>query len=149
NQRVSNRSIKANKRPANVPVAPPPQEPALAADPANDAARLGVELVHGEPGQQDRARDALCDGKGADYTDALAGAIHKLDGDERAQARDALAERLARMNAPTLRDKLTDSDMEIRRAAALACAMRDQRDMVPDMIALMEKEPASPIVPAL
>lgn len=117
--------------------------------PAVDAARLGADLVHGAADQQDFARERLKDGKGGDYTEALAAAIPKLAGEARAQARDALVERLARMTPATLRDKLADDDLEIRRAAALACAMREQRGFIPDLIAVMEKEPDSPIVPAL
>lgn len=134
------------------PAAPPPapaREVEQPLNPAIDAARLGADLVHGAADQQDLARQRLKNGKGADYTEALAAAIPRLDGDARIQARDALVERLARMTAATLRDKLADDDIEIRRAAALACAMRDERTFIPDLIAVMEKQPDSPIVPAL
>src|SRR5262249_40686681 len=57
-------------------------------------------------------------------------------------ARDALADRLTRMTANTLREKLRDEDVEVRRAAALACAMKDDRAQVPALIELLEdREP--------
>jgi hypothetical protein len=69
-------------------------------------------------------------GKGGDYTSALVAAIPKLDDAKRSQARDALAERLTRMTAKTLREMLTDPRSELRRGAALACAMKDASDLV-------------------
>src|SRR3989442_2805064 len=59
----------------------------------------------------------LREGKGVAYTEALAAAIPKLSGDSKLRARDALAERLARMTADTLRDKLQEDSLEVRRAA--------------------------------
>ena len=46
-----------------------------------------------------------------------------MTGDVQKQARDALAERLARMVPDTVRAKLKDAHAEARRAAALACAI--------------------------
>jgi HEAT repeat protein len=53
------------------------------------------------------------------------------------KARDALAERLARMTAATLRDKLQDEAPEIRRAAALACAVKADKQFLPDLVTLL------------
>lgn len=110
-------------------------------------AQLADDLLSASEDRQDAAREKLRDGKGADFTDALAAAILKLDGDAKARTRDALVERLARMNNATLRDKLADDDQEVRRAAVLACAMKDDRGFIPDLIALMEQEP--PLTPAV
>jgi hypothetical protein len=116
--------------------------PAPPADP--EVARLSDELVKADGGQQEQALRKLRDGKGAAYTDALAHAIHRLEGDAKGKARDALADRLARMTAATLKDKLQDEDPEIRRAAALACAMKEDRANVPRLIELLEDpEPAA------
>jgi HEAT repeat protein len=79
----------------------------------------------------------LRDGKGSDFTDALARAAHKLTGEGQKEARAALAQRLTRMKAVTLRTMLQDDDAEIRRAAAYACAMKDDRTHVPDLIPLL------------
>jgi HEAT repeat protein len=45
---------------------------------------------------------------------------------------------MTRMTAATLRDKLQDEDAEIRRAAALACAMKDDKTHIPDLIAALD-----------
>jgi HEAT repeat protein len=76
--------------------------------------------------------------QGAAYTDALASAIPNLTGPARNKARDALAERLARMSAATLRDKLREKNSETRRAAALACAMKKEKDLIPRLIDLLQ-----------
>jgi hypothetical protein len=71
------------------------------------------------------------------FTEALATALPKLNGDAKRKAREALADRLTRMKAQTLGRYLEDEDTEIRRAAALACAMKDCKDHIPDLIRLL------------
>lgn len=115
---------------------------------ADIAASLGDRLAFAPPEQLDKLLGQLKDGKGVFYTEALANNIRKLEGEARSKARDALADRLARMTTPTLREKLQDKNFEIGRAAALACGMKDERSLIPDLIALMEKDPDSPVVPA-
>ena len=51
--------------------------------------------------------------------------------------RVALAERLTRMNADTLRDYLADEEAEIRRAAALATAAKKNRSHTPALVRLL------------
>ena len=79
------------------------------------------------------ARDA----KGPTNTRALVVAATHAEGDRKTAAREALAERLCRMSAATLRATLKTEEAEARRAAALACAMKDDRDHIPDLIALL------------
>lgn len=67
---------------------------------------------------------------GGQYTEAIARAIPHLSGDARKEAREALAARLADRNESTLLGYLEDGDAEIRRAAALALAMRDSKETV-------------------
>jgi hypothetical protein len=106
------------------------------------AARLSNELAKADPGQQTEMFEKYQEGKGAVYTLALAGAIPRLSGEAKGKAREALAQRLTRMTAATLRQELKDDDPEIRRAAALACAMKDDKSHVPDLIPLLEdREP--------
>jgi hypothetical protein len=109
-----------------------------------EASRLSKGLVRASPGEQEELLRHLKESKGGVYTEALAQAIPELTPSLQAKARDALAERLTRMNAETLRDKLQDEKREVRRAAALACAMKESRDHVPDLIALLED--AEPLV---
>jgi HEAT repeat protein len=78
------------------------------------------------------------EGKGPAYTLALAGAIPRLKGENKSKARDALAERFTRMTPATLRAELKDDDPEIRRAASLACAMKDDKSHIPDLIGLLD-----------
>ncbi len=79
----------------------------------------------------------LRDGKGGDYTDALARGAGKLTGEAQKDTRKALAQRLARMNAKTLRGLLQDEDLELRRAAAQACGLKEDKQYIPDLIALL------------
>jgi hypothetical protein len=103
-----------------------------------DVKRLSDELVKAEADRQDQVLEKLQTSKGAAYTDALAHAIHHLSGAVQGKARAALAERLTRMTAATLDAKLKDEDVEVRRAAALACAMKDERDRLPRLMEMLE-----------
>jgi hypothetical protein len=116
-------------------------KPAAASDAKDadaNADRLGTELLKASGRRLDELLDQLKQGKGGAYTEALAGAISRLKGSAKAKAREALAERLARMTPATLRDKLQDEAAEIRRAAALACASKADTELVPDLIPLLE-----------
>jgi hypothetical protein len=145
--RVSERSRKPDpslSRTDNRPQLEPPgggvvsRPPSSAASADPEVARLRDQLVRAAPQDQSALLDKLRDGKGSANTDALAEAITRLGGAARTKARDALAERLARMTAATLRDKLRDGLPEVRRATALACAMKDEKGFVPDLIGLLE-----------
>jgi hypothetical protein len=116
----------------------PAARPAESKELSAEIGRLSKELVKAPPAQRERLLDTYKGSPGVAYTQALAAAIPQLTGPARVQARDALAERLARMNAATLRDKLRDEDLEIRRGAALACAMKDEKTFVPNLIPLLE-----------
>jgi hypothetical protein len=107
------------------------------------AARLSAELVQAPPARKEYWINYLRDGKGNAYTLALASAIAQLKGTDRDQAREALVQRLTRMTADTLRDKLQDELAEVRRAAVLACAQKEDLSLVPDLIALLaDPEPS-------
>ncbi|HEY1380232.1 MAG TPA: HEAT repeat domain-containing protein [Gemmataceae bacterium] len=112
--------------------APPPEAEVTAAE------RLAGELPSATPPRQAAVLAELRGGKGSEYTAALAHVIPKLAGDVQRKARDALAERLARMTVATVRAKLKDADAEVRRAAALACAMKEDKGLIPDLIAVLD-----------
>lgn len=122
------------------PVPEPKDKPLTPVVPAVDAetARLAARLVEAKGERQDEALALLRDSKGVEYTQALAAAIPQLNGTVKSKARDALAERLTRMSSATLRDKLEDDDPEVRRAAALACAMKDDKAHLRKLIDLLE-----------
>jgi len=106
------------------------------------ARRMTEELAATKGAQQEELLAKYKEAKGPAYTLALAGAIPRLSGESKSKARDALAERLTRMTAATLRAELKDEDAEIRRAASLACAMKDDKSHIPDLIPLLDdREP--------
>ena len=126
------------------PVVPAPVAPApIAAE--EDASRLIKKLLDVPADQREAVLSKLRDRKGAIYTQALAESIPQLMGPAKTEAREALAERLTRMTAATLLDKLRDDDAEIRRAAALACGMKEMTTHIPELIAVLED--ADPVVP--
>lgn len=117
-----------------VPANPLPV-PVAAPLPAGAAGKVAADLLAAARGPGwAKALEAARDAKGADHTAGLVAAVHRLDGDRKKAARDALAERLTRMSAETLRGMMTSPDAELRRGAVLAAAMRDDKDHVPDLI---------------
>jgi hypothetical protein len=114
------------------------EERSAAREVSPEAALLSEQLVGAPAARQEKLLARLRDGQGAVYTEALAHAIARLDGVPKKKAREALAERLAGMKAVTLRDKVADDDPEVRRAAALACAMKEDRTFIPRLIELLD-----------
>ena len=119
--------------PAPVPLPTPIVPPS----PAADARAVAADLVGTPDADWDAALVRVRDGKGAAYTQALVAAVGKLDGERRRAAREALAERLTRMNAETLRAMARSDEAELRRAAVLAMAMKDDRAHLPDLVAAL------------
>jgi hypothetical protein len=105
---------------------------------ARSVQQMTEDLTAAPEGQQGELLAKYKEGKGPNYTQALAAAIPRLKGENKTKAREALAERFTRMTAVTLREELKDDDPEIRRAAALACAMKDDKSHVPDLIPLLD-----------
>ncbi len=107
-----------------------------------EGGRMARELVQAPAERRDELVQKYRDGKGVTYTEALSGAIPQLSGEDKSKARDALAERLTRMKADTLTRYFQDQDAEIRRAAALAAAMKEAKTLIPDLIPLLsDSEP--------
>ena len=142
-------------RPEDAPVAQARQAAALEKEPARaeakaggtvvalrstgaQVARLVKELVDAPADQQGQLLEKLKETEGALPTLALAAAIPRLKPAMQAKARDALAERLARLTTATLRDKLADDDPEIRRAVAVACALRNSREHIAELLVLLD-----------
>jgi hypothetical protein len=100
--------------------------------------RLSTEFVRASGEDQESILTKLKSSKGVVYTEALAGSIPLLKGGMKVKARNALARRLTRMSTETLKDKLKDDNLEIRRAAALACALKKAKAHIPRLIALLE-----------
>lgn len=114
-----------------------PTEPRTA--PANDpyekqVLELSTSLINATPATRKEILTKLRDSKGGVYTDALGRATRRLEGEPLKEARDALASRLSRMTANTLKELMQHQNREIRRAAVLACAMKEEKSHVPDLI---------------
>jgi hypothetical protein len=107
-------------------------------DPDAEANRLCNELVKANATNRPTIIAKLRDTKGSVYTEALVRAIAKLQGEPQREAREALALRLKRMTALTLREMLKDENREIRNAAAWACGLKDDKQFVADLIAVLD-----------
>lgn len=114
---------------------------------AVQSARLSTDLADAPRDKQDRLIEEYGDKKGLVYTLALADAIPQLTGEAKTKAREALAQRLARLTAESLADKLADEDLEVRRAAALASAMKGDRANLAKLIDLLQ-DPEPPVARA-
>jgi HEAT repeat protein len=102
-----------------------------------EAARLSAALVFATPEKQTAKLAQYRETPGVVYTEALADALPQLNGEITGAARNALAERLSRMTAATLSGRLGDPRAEMRRAAALAWAMKEDRSAIPALIPLL------------
>jgi hypothetical protein len=111
-----------------------------------EVGRLTEELVSAPDSQKDAVLARLNRGKGAAHSEALAAAVPRLAGRWRERARLALADRLTRMTAGTLRDKLRHDDAETRRAAAVAALCKKDASLAPDLRGLLDD--ADPAVAA-
>jgi hypothetical protein len=120
------------------PVLPPLDLPNPTGD---EAITLAVQMLKAPDADWAKLLTTARDAKGATYTRALVVTATNTDGARKKAAREALAERLCRMNAATLRTMLKANETELRRASALACAMKDDKAHVPDLIdALTDKD---------
>ncbi len=115
--------------PAPISLPNPTSDPAIA---------LAATLFKATGADWSKQLAELRDGKGTTFTRALVVAAENADGDRKKQARAALAERLCRMTAGTLRGMLKADEAELRRAAALACAMKDDKGHVADLVGALE-----------
>jgi hypothetical protein len=114
--------------------------PALKSARELDVERIGkllAELTQAPPARQVQIIEELRDGKGIVYTLALGNVIPNLKDDTKKWAREALAERLTRTTPAMLDAKLRDPNPEVRRAAALASAKKDDKTQVPRLIQLL------------
>jgi hypothetical protein len=116
-------------------------------DQATQIARLSKELVQASGKKRADLLARLRDTSGLVYTEALANSIPMLDGADQEKARVALADRLTRLKANSLRDKFQDDNVEVRRAAVQACLKKKSKQHVSDLIVLIE-DSALPVAQA-
>ncbi|MCI0703879.1 MAG: hypothetical protein L0241_22710 [Planctomycetia bacterium] len=126
----------------NRPTTPIKPAPVLTLpNPTNDeSVTMASNLLKANGDDWKKLLTSLRDTKGEKYTRALVLATPHLEGDRKNSAREALAERLCRMTPDTLRAMLKAKEAELRRAAALACAMKDDKDHIPDLIEMLTDE---------
>jgi hypothetical protein len=108
-----------------------------------EGALLADAILKARPPRQMKLLQAMEKEKGPKYTEALAAAIPKLEGEAHLKARDALASRLTRMKDETLVEYLQDEDTEIRRAAAIAIGQKESKTLIPNLIELLRDHEAS------
>jgi hypothetical protein len=107
-----------------------------------EGVRLCSTLLQATPLRREILLNHLREGASPACTIALAEAIPSLKGDWKDKARDVLIERLGRLPAGELREKLRDQDPEIRQAAVLACTQKQKKELLPELIALLpDQEP--------
>jgi hypothetical protein len=121
------------------PVATTPAVPVLDLPNPNgdEGIKLAVQLLKSPDADWGKLLKAAKEAKGSTNTRALVAVATNTIGDRKAQAREALAERLCRMTSATLRGMLQAEQPELRRAAALACAMKDDKQHIPDLIEVL------------
>ena len=97
---------------------------------------MAADLVQSTGRRYDILLEMFRKEKGAEYTEALAVAVPKLSGERQRKVRDALSERVKRMKETTLKQYLSDENLEIR-AAAAAVALKGSKTLIPDLIPLV------------
>ncbi len=109
-----------------------------------EAATLAYKLIKsGSDKEWTTQLTSLRDAKGGNCTDALvrAASSNSVDGDRLKQTRQALADRLTRMTAETLRAMAKSDEPELRRGAILAMGQKDDKSFIPELVnALLDDE---------
>jgi hypothetical protein len=103
-----------------------------------EASRLAEKLVKASPvrlaqllGQAQDLPQEVC-------IQAFARALPQVRGEGRDRVEEALVKRLVQLDADALRSHLQGNDLVLRRAAVSACAQREDKTLLPDLIGLLE-----------
>jgi hypothetical protein len=126
--------------PAPVPQPIAKEEPKPSPNPAIDA--MVHKLLNAPAAEQDLLLKRWRDGEDEANLPALAKAIANLNGAAQRKARAALADHCTRLNSHQRSEYLTSGDAEIRRAAVLSCAVRDNRQYLDRLIELLQDKEA-------
>jgi hypothetical protein len=110
------------------------------AEPEVRSVRLADRLVKADPLARMAMVQTYYQGKGIEYTWALGRAIPKLTGNSQEIAKLALANRMKNATVEELREALRDRHAEVRRAAIRLCGQRNQRELIPELIGLLDGE---------
>lgn len=118
---------------------PKPEETSSDNPLTSAAARMAADLAQSTGSRHDQLLKLYREGKGPDFTEALALAIPQLNGERQRKVREALAERLKRMKDTTLSAYLGDEQLEIRIAAARAAVLKGSKSLIPQLIPLVRE----------
>jgi len=116
---------------------PQPKKPARDSSASLTAAHMAEDLARSTGSRHGTLLRLYRDEKGVEFTEALALAIPRMSGELQRKTREALTERLTRMKDTTLKTYLGDENVEIRIAAARACAVKGSKSLVPQLIILL------------
>jgi hypothetical protein len=108
-----------------------------------EAARLADKLVAASPVRLAQLLGQMHGGEEEVAIKALAGALPRLKGEGRGKILEALVQRLINLNADGLRRRLSGDDPALREAAVAVCVRRRDKELIPDLIALLEEEDAA------
>jgi hypothetical protein len=123
--------------PPSLPDKPRASKPAAEDSALSPAGRMAADLAKSDLPRFTTLLHNFRLGKGTEFTEALALAIPQLRGERQRETRKALADRLTRMKESTLKEYLSDELLEIRIAAARACAIKGSKSLIPDLIPLL------------
>jgi hypothetical protein len=118
----------------------PPKERTIPTRSENSAVdELSDKLLQARGGERKALLKKYMEKRGddaRDYTEALAIAIPRLQGEDREQTRDALTTRMARLRADVLTRYMKDADREIRAAAIRGVGSKEDppRQLIPIII---------------
>ena len=127
--------------------AAPPADPAAQADPAVALAEKLLAASREPGGAFDAQLAELRDAKGASHTTALLLAVPRLSGEREVAGRDALADRLTRMTARTLKAQAGDPNADLRRAACQAVGRKPEPTLAGDLVVRLN-DPVEAVVQA-
>jgi hypothetical protein len=116
---------------------PQPKKPAEDDSSSSPAARMAADLAKANTSRFELLLHNFRLGKGTEFTEGLALAIPQLSGERQKRVQEELVKRLTRMTDTTLKGYLGDEIMEIRVAAARACALKGSKSLVPQLIPLL------------
>jgi hypothetical protein len=105
-----------------------------------EAARLADKLVAAGPVRLAQLLGQVRAGEEEVIIKGLAAALPRLKGEGRGKVQEALVQRLALLDADSLRRRLTEEAPALRQAAIAACVRRREMGLIPDLIALMDEE---------
>ena len=104
-----------------------------------EADRLAEKLVAAGPVRLAQLLGQARGGEEEVSIKGLAIALRRLKGEARDKVQEALIQQLARLDAGSLRRRLHEEAPVLRQAAVAACVRRGDKELIPDLIALLEE----------